>query len=371
MQLVETSNNSLKADGKFLYGLFAEMDTQNQNGRNYPDAIYTPAFEELLPKIQERRLMGELDHPIDYDEIRLSNVSHVITESHIEENNGIKQIYGTVELLDTPAGLIAQALVKAGIPIGVSSRGVGATKPTREGVEVTSLKLITYDLVAEPSFANAILSPDKSKELSESLDIIESNLPLNESVETSSIRDTISRIRESLICETTSTSDDVDIDKTEVDVLKSMIEEQASTIKADTAIMTESRKQIKELKKQLSESQAQYQELYKKTLKLQEAYNYAIENPKYESQDEIERLKEENISLRKELAAEKRGMSYSRVSDLLEGAQTTEEVESRLNSLSSMRKKHKTEIITESAIQTMAAPVPLKKSKLATIVSRV
>ena len=198
LQLVENSVRPLSSQGeKILSGLFAEMGTFNQNGRSYPDDIYMQAYEELIPKIKEKRLLGELDHPMDYDEVRLSNVSHAITECEVIEDGGIKKVYGSVELLDTPAGLIAQSLVKAGIPLGISSRGLGATRQVRDGVEVTSLKLITYDLVAEPSFANAILSPDKSKELSDSLHYIESKLPLNESMETKSVRDMIHRIRES------------------------------------------------------------------------------------------------------------------------------------------------------------------------------
>lgn len=371
MQLVESSVTPLASKGdKLLYGLFAEMDTFNQNGRDYPEEIYEPAYEELVPKIQERRLLGELDHPLDYDEIRLSNVSHVIVESHKEVVDGVKKIFGTVELLDTPAGLIAQALNKAGIPLGISSRGLGGTQRVREGELVTSLKLITYDLVAEPSFANAILSPEKSQELSDSLQYIESGLPLNESIETSSIRDTIHRIRESLIIKKTDPDDEIDINKAEVESLKGLLESANSTIQSDTERLIESRTQLKSLREELNRSKEDYENLMENMMNLQDAYNRLKESSV--SKRELEKLQEEVVELRKNLAVERRGMSYSKVSDLLEGAITETEIESRLNSLSSLRKKRETQFVLKENLQTSDSLSEKKKlNKLASIVANV
>lgn len=369
MQLVEASTRPLSSKGgKILSGPFADMDVFNQNGRRYPEGIYETAYEELIPKIQERRLLGELDHPLQYDEIRLSNVSHAITECHAVEEDGVKRYYGTVELLDTPAGMIAQALVKAGINLGISSRGLGSTKQVRDGVEVTSLKLITFDLVAEPSFANAILTPEKSAELSDSLQYIESKLPLNESIETTSVRDQIQRIRESLINKKTDLKDEVDIDRAEIDSLKGLLESANSTIKSDTQRLIESREQIRSLKKELRESNQKLTMLQRNMTKLQDAYNELTESSI--SQEEVDELNETIIELQKSLAVEKRGMSYSKVSELLEGATTEDEIESRLNSLSSMSRKRQTQVITESR-QTKTDIQRKKLSGLASIVSKV
>lgn len=369
MQLVESASNPLSAQSdKLLSGLFAEMGTYNQNGRRYSEEVYEPAYEELLPKINERRLLGELDHPIDYDEVRLSNVSHAIIECHVVEEDGIKKVYGTVELLDTPAGMIAQALVRAGIPIGISSRGLGNTRQVRDGVEVTQLKLITYDLVAEPSFSNAILSPDKSTELSDSLQYIESKLPLNESVENDSIRGMINHIRESLIMEKTDLHDEIDINEAEIKSLRGLLESAHATIKSDTASMKQSRDQIKELRAQLRELNEDYAYLQKNMQKLQDAYNTLKESTT--STDEVESLKEELARVRKELAVEKRGMSYKKVSKILEGASTSEDIENRLDSLSSASRKH-SQLIIESATPTESISNERRLTGLASIVARV
>ena len=370
MQLVESSVRPLLAqDEKILSGLFAEMGTLNQNGRRYPEDIYEQAYQELIPKIKEKRLLGELDHPMDYDEVRLANVSHAITECEIIEDNGIKKVYGTVELLDTPAGMIAQSLVKAGIPLGISSRGLGSTKQVRDGIEVTQLKLITYDLVAEPSFSNAILSPDKTQELSDSLNYIESKLPLNESLESKSVRDMIQSIRESLISKETIPTEEVDINKVEIDSLRSLLESTQETIKSDTKTMIESRKELKKVREELQEAEEKYKHLLKNMFKLQEAYNELKETTF--TSEQVDQLNEEIVNLRKQLAVEKRGMSYSKVSELLEGATTNDEIESRLSSLSSVSRKHQTKLSISKDTLTESIKTEKKLSGLASIISKV
>lgn len=371
MQLIENTVHPLLAqDEKILSGLFAELGTLNQNGRRYPETIYEQAYEELIPKIRDKRLLGELDHPIEYDEVRLSNVSHVITECEILEDGGIKKVYGTVELLDTPAGMIAQSLVKAGIPLGISSRGLGATKQVRDGAEVTQLKLITYDLVAEPSFANAILSPEKSHELSDSLHYIESKLPLNESIETQSVRDQIQRIRESLLDRQTKPVEEVDINKVEIDSLKELLESTQSIVKSDTKIMTESRKELKKTRELLKEANEKYKNLMRNMLKLQESYNQLRESSL--TNEEVDKLKEELVDVRKRLATEKRGMSYNQVSELLEGANTEEDIENRLNSLSSLSRKSQSMKSIRHDTLTESRKLPEKRlTGLASIISKV
>lgn len=369
MQLIEASISPLKSQGgNILSGLFAEMGTKNQNGRSYPEDVYEPAYEELIPKIKEKRLLGELDHPIDYDEVRLSNVSHAITDCYIREEGGIKKVYGSVELLDTPAGMIAQSLVRAGIPLGISSRGLGSTKQVRDGVEVTQLKLITYDLVAEPSFSNAILSPEKSDELSDSLHYIESNLPLNESIETQSVRDMIHRIRESLITKKTDLSAENNIHELEINSLRGLLESANATIKSDTESMIDSRNKIKELKEALRESESKNKILTTNMHKLQDSYNALKESAR--TQKEIDELNESIVDLKKRLAVEKRGMSYLQVSELLEGATTEDEIESRLNSLSSIGRKRQTQIKVDNTL-TESRKLERKLTGLASIVSKV
>jgi hypothetical protein len=100
----------------------------------------------------ERRLLGELDHP-SHDSVKLSNVSHLITNLSFKNN----ELLGECELLDTPAGKVAQALVAGGVKVGISSRGMGTLSEQADGTKKVNedFKLVTFDLVADPSTRGA------------------------------------------------------------------------------------------------------------------------------------------------------------------------------------------------------------------------
>lgn len=375
-RLIESISKPLQVRSpKRLTGPFTVIGVFNQNGRRYPEDVYVGAYQEIAPKIKERRLLGELDHPQDYDEVRLSNVSHVITECDIKDSSGKKVVYGTVELLDTPAGKVAQALVKAGVPLGISSRAVGNTKRVSEGVDVTQLKLITYDLVAEPSFSSAILSEDKRTELEESLSVIESKLPLNESAGSDAVRDQIYKIRESLCTPKTSESTEVHIDKCqdtqtlEIEALKSIVESKKSVIVEDTRRLKESRKEIKSLRTQVSDLSTRYQSLTENHQKLQDSYNSLKKSQKLAENKQIASLTEEVVDLRKRLAVEQRGMSYEQVQSFLEGVSTPEEISSKLDSLSAM--KRRSTVVESFGRVRESLETPPNRSKLSNIVSKV
>lgn len=345
-QLMESSVSALtRKSPKILEGQFAVMDAFNQNGRIYPAKIYESALEEIMPKIKNRSLCGECDHPIDYDEIRLSNVSHVITDCRVIERNGAKEVVGEIELLDTPSGKILQALNEAGIPIGISSRGIGDTKRVSEGEEVTNFKLITFDAVAEPSFSTAVLSEKKKFELEESLKEIESKLPLNESLSHGDMsRSMIQRIRESLITRTTGNSDRVhNISDIEITALKNLaessqhlLERRTKSLREATGKLKAAEVQVKTLKENLRVERSEKANLSSNMTKLQDSYNELVETtvPK----NDYSKLMEENVELRKQLAVEKRGMAYSQVRGLLEGVSTDEDIQRVLNSVGKIRR---------------------------------
>ena len=142
------------SDGKIrLSGIIQRADALNQNGRIYPKDILTREIRNYQKFIAENRATGELDHP-DSSIINLKNVSHIMREVRMEGD----AVYGTLELLNTPSGKIAQELVEGGVRLGISSRGVGST--SKEGdynVVGEDFVLITFDLVQEPSTAQAFL----------------------------------------------------------------------------------------------------------------------------------------------------------------------------------------------------------------------
>jgi hypothetical protein len=110
-------------------------------------------MEYLKKDITAGNLLGELDHPERF-EVALSNVSHKINELWYDQAK--RQVRGKIEILDgTPKGAIAKELLKAGIPLSISSRAAGSVN---EDKTVSIQQIYTYDLVAKPGFENAQLS---------------------------------------------------------------------------------------------------------------------------------------------------------------------------------------------------------------------
>ena len=137
-------------------GVLQRADAPNQNHRIYPLNILQREATKYDTLIQERRALGELDHP-ESTVINLKNVSHNIVEMHWED----KDLCGTVEVLSTPSGNILKELFKHNIRLGISSRGMGSVKPMRENTVMVQedFELIGFDFVSNPSTHGAFLSP--------------------------------------------------------------------------------------------------------------------------------------------------------------------------------------------------------------------
>ena len=155
--IVEKSTSALTAvapENKdyVLEGVFGQIDQKNRNNRIYTESEYVPQIEALQAKIASSKLLGELDHPTQFD-TSLKNVSHIIEELYYDKDT--KEVRGKIRLLDTDAGRQAKALVDAGVPLQISSRAAGAVESNGQ---VKIKQLFTYDLVADPGFENAELT---------------------------------------------------------------------------------------------------------------------------------------------------------------------------------------------------------------------
>ena len=127
----------------------------NQNGRSYPIPILKREADKYKKVfVAERRALGELDHP-ESSVVNLSNVSHNILDLWWDGND----LMGKIEILSTPSGNIAKELLKNGIRLGISSRGMGSVKNLGEGkVEVQDdFEIVCWDLVSNPSTQGAFM----------------------------------------------------------------------------------------------------------------------------------------------------------------------------------------------------------------------
>ena len=147
-----TNNLGKQEESIVLTGIFTTFNQKNRNGRIYESADFLPHIEALKESIKNHTLLGELDHPHGF-EISLTNASHVIESLEYDPQRNV--VVGKIRLLNTAKGKDAQALVRDGIPLHISSRAAGTVD---ESGHVKLQQLFTYDLVADPGFANAVLS---------------------------------------------------------------------------------------------------------------------------------------------------------------------------------------------------------------------
>ena len=156
----EQINESMKNNNGRLVvkGVLQRAEAKNQNGRIYPREILVREAKKYTQDfIKQKRAMGELDHP-ESSVVNLQNVSHNVKEMHFEGDN----LLGTVEVLGTPSGNILKELFKAGIKLGISSRGMGSVETVNEGdaQEVQDdFELIAFDFVSNPSTHGAFMHP--------------------------------------------------------------------------------------------------------------------------------------------------------------------------------------------------------------------
>ena len=140
----------------YIEGVFLQGNIKNRNGRMYP-------METLRREVQRYsenhvvagRALGELGHP-DGPTVNLDRVSHKIVSLRENGSNFI----GKAKILGTPMGKIASSLIGEGVKLGVSSRGIGSLKMTKEGVNIVGddfMLATAADIVADPSAPDAFV----------------------------------------------------------------------------------------------------------------------------------------------------------------------------------------------------------------------
>ena len=139
-----------------LEGVFLQADIKNRNGRIYPvDVLDKEVKRYVKENVKKNRAYGELGHP-DSPTINLDRVSHMIKELKLEGKNFV----GKAKIMDTPYGKIVKSLIDEGASLGVSSRGMGSLKTTKDGtseVQKDFMLATAADIVADPSAPDAFV----------------------------------------------------------------------------------------------------------------------------------------------------------------------------------------------------------------------
>jgi len=140
----------------FIKGIFLQSECVNRNGRKYSFSIMEREVKRYNEQYVERgRALGELGHP-DGPTVNLDRVSHKIVSLTCEGNNWI----GKAQILSTPMGKIAESLLKDGVTLGVSSRGIGSLRENNKGYKEVGedfMLATAADIVADPSAPDAFV----------------------------------------------------------------------------------------------------------------------------------------------------------------------------------------------------------------------
>ena len=151
--LVEQKNGK---KSMYIEGVFLQGNIKNRNGRMYPmETLRREVARYSENHVQAGRALGELGHP-DGPTVNLDRVSHKIVSLRESGSNFI----GKAKILNTPMGKIASSLIEEGVKLGVSSRGIGSLKMTREGINVVGddfMLATAADIVADPSAPDAFV----------------------------------------------------------------------------------------------------------------------------------------------------------------------------------------------------------------------
>ena len=150
-----------------FFAVLQKHDVPNRNGRTYPEKILKREAERYKKIIEKGLSTSELNHP-ESSLIDLDRVAHLITDIWWDSNI----LMGKLLLLTSPGfhergivstkGDVAANLMRQGVSLGISSRGVGSLKKVGEKNEVQDdFELICFDLVSSPSTPGAYLFSNK------------------------------------------------------------------------------------------------------------------------------------------------------------------------------------------------------------------
>ena len=151
---VEESVNesSGKPEKKYkIKGIFSTIGEQNRNKRTYP----LTEWQREISNYQQNFTNGSTNLLMEWEHPTRTAVDPMKAVAKIEslKIDG-KYVLGEAVLLDNPKANQIKSLIDNGIKISVSSRGVGNVN---NGV-VSNFKLITYDIVPDPSDFNASMN---------------------------------------------------------------------------------------------------------------------------------------------------------------------------------------------------------------------
>ncbi len=151
-----TEATTEKSGDIYIQGKFIQTNIVNRNRRFYPkENVHREVERYIKEDIASNRAVGELNHPnhpdINYERACIKIVS-------LKEDGN--DYTGKAKVLQhLPLGGIIAGLIKEGVNVGVSTRGLGSVKANGKGINVVQndFRLMTAaDVVSSPSAPDAV-----------------------------------------------------------------------------------------------------------------------------------------------------------------------------------------------------------------------
>lgn len=163
-----------------IAGVAAQADTVNGNGRVYPRYILEREIARISDNLDSSDHVGMVDHPSWSEGESISSIGLKFTKLFLDGND----VRFEAEIIPTQRGKDLEAVVRAGVRVGISSRGEGDEKienfnGQRVKVIQDDFTLWSYDAVVTPAVANArIMQYESQKRATEELErVLDKTIP--------------------------------------------------------------------------------------------------------------------------------------------------------------------------------------------------
>jgi len=143
----------------YIEGIYMQGEIVNANGRKYPIEVLEKACDIYTrEKIQTGRSLGELNHPdspdIDFERAAIRTISL--------RREG-ESINGKALVLNSAKGRCIEGLIRDGVTVAVSSRGlasvdkIGGIEVVQEDFHICAAADVVYDPSAPDAFVTPIM----------------------------------------------------------------------------------------------------------------------------------------------------------------------------------------------------------------------
>jgi hypothetical protein len=147
-----------------ISGAFTMVGRPNGNNRIYTKEDMDHAIEKCKTKVAQKRIRMGLDHPsmTDWGIPKLKECAAILLDLTPVQEDGYA--YYKAQIIDTQVGKDLKAIVDAGSPVGVSTRGYGDSMEDQEypGLDgkftiIKNFELKSIDFVDDPSVSDTEL----------------------------------------------------------------------------------------------------------------------------------------------------------------------------------------------------------------------